>query len=115
MSNLDRLSLCRTRSFLNLEAVLLLFLAATVGWGEESKSLPANQPGPLDKPGVLALSSNPTTEELYRARVFDEPLVPVGGAPTAEENAALAAALVGYAQRSGPDDFSSLTRFLDTH
>src|SRR5262249_27216780 len=38
-----------------------------------------------------------------------------GGEPSAEENAALAAALVGYAKRSGPDDFSSLTRFLEKH
>jgi hypothetical protein len=42
-------------------------------------------------------------------------LVPIGGEPSADENAALAAALLGYAKRSGPDDFSSLTAFLETH
>jgi hypothetical protein len=41
--------------------------------------------------------------------------VPIGGEPGAEENAALAAALLGYAKRGGPDDFTSLTGFLDKH
>lgn len=63
----------------------------------------------------LEFSAQPTVEEICRARVFEEPLVPVGGEPSAEENAALAAALLGYAKRSGPDDFASLTGFLERH
>lgn len=63
----------------------------------------------------LAFSANPTAQELFRAQIFEEPLVPVGGEPTAAENDALAAALLGYAKRSGPDDFSSLTGFLERH
>jgi len=64
---------------------------------------------------ALEFSANPTLEELFRARIFEEPLVPVGGVPTAAENAALAAALRGYAKRTGPDDFTSLTGFLEKH
>src|SRR5688572_28742970 len=60
-------------------------------------------------------SANPTTEELRRARVFDEGLAPVGGNPTAAENSALAGALQNHAKRSGPDDFSEVTRFLEKH
>jgi hypothetical protein len=41
--------------------------------------------------------------------------VPIGADPTPAESAALAAALLGYSTRSDPDDFSSLTRFLDAH
>ena len=63
----------------------------------------------------LEFSAQPTTQEISRARVFEEPLVPIGGEPTAEENATLAAALLGYAKRSGPDDFSSLTGFLEKY
>ncbi len=63
----------------------------------------------------LAFSAKPTAQELFRARIFEEPLVPVGGEPTATENAALAAALLGYSNRSSPDDFSSLTGFLEKH
>lgn len=61
------------------------------------------------------LSANPTDAELFRVRVFQEPLVPIGGQPSATDNAALAAALRGYANRSGPDDFSSLKGFLDEY
>jgi hypothetical protein len=60
-------------------------------------------------------SAHPPEQEIFRARVFEEPLVPIGGVPTADENSDLAAALLGYARRSGPDDFASLTGFLDTH
>jgi RHS repeat-associated protein len=65
--------------------------------------------------GGVQFSAKPTTEEIFRGRIFEEPLVPVGGQPSAEENAALASALVGYAKRSGPDDFGALTAFLDSH
>lgn len=63
----------------------------------------------------LEFSANPTIQEIFRARVFEEPLVPIGGQPSADENAALTAALLGYAKRSGPDDFASLTGFLEKH
>jgi RHS repeat-associated protein len=66
-------------------------------------------------PTGLEFSANPTGQEISQARVFEEPLVPVGGAPGTEDNAALAAALMEYAKRSGPDDFSSLTAFLDKY
>jgi RHS repeat-associated protein len=61
------------------------------------------------------LSANPTTEELFRAHVFQEPLVPVGGSPSLAENATLADALQNYAKRSGPDDFTALTGFLNDY
>ena len=41
--------------------------------------------------------------------------MPIGGQPGVAENAALAAALRGYAQRKTPDDFSSLDGFLAKH
>ncbi len=76
-----------------------------------NRTLPAVEP----PKAAIQFSPVPTVEEISLARVFEEPLVPVGGVPTAVENAALAAALLGYAQRVGPDDFSSLTSFLDQH
>lgn len=54
-------------------------------------------------------------QEIYRARVFEEPLVPVGGEPGAAENAALVVALRQYASRTAPDDFDPLKQFLDAH
>src|SRR5436190_20435857 len=38
-----------------------------------------------------------SAEDIFRLRVFEEPLVPVAGAPTAGENAELIAAVNGYA------------------
>ncbi len=63
----------------------------------------------------LEFSVRPTTREITSARVFEESLVPIGVEPSADENAGLAAALLEYAKRSSPDDFSSLTTFLEKH
>src|SRR6267154_4622809 len=59
--------------------------------------------------------ANTRPKEIFQAKIFANPLVPVGPHPNAHESASLAAALQGYANRSGPDDFSSLTGFLDAH
>jgi RHS repeat-associated protein len=118
----------RERSFWPIAAPLLLNIMIGVGALDPPTTSGANtdQPAaasksnrPLPKPSPLpeslSFSTTPTVDEIFRARVFEEPLVAVGGEPSAEENAALAAALVGYSHRSGPDDFSSLTGFLDQH
>ncbi len=60
-------------------------------------------------------SSSPTAEFTFGARVFNEPLIPVGSDPTAAENAALSTALQEYTQRPDRDDFSSVTAFLTAH
>lgn len=96
--------------------VLVLFIsiaaaAADPAQEKVNRALPQTEPHGTS----LEFSASPTTEEIFRARVFEEPLVPVGGEPTPAENTALAAALRGYAVRNSPDDFSSLTDFLDQH
>jgi RHS repeat-associated protein len=92
--------------------------------GGVAAGAPATNPAPVPnrtRPNVepfktvLEFSSSPTVEEIFRAHVFQEPLVPVGPEPAAAENSALAAALQDYARRSGPDDFSALTGFLQAH
>jgi len=76
-----------------------------------------NRTVPRVEPPKLGLdfSAKPTTQEIFRARVFEEPLVPIGGEPTADENASMATALRGYSKRTSQDDFSSLTGFLAKH
>ena len=64
-------------------------------------------------PSSRLLIAEPTEAEIAQARVFDEPLVPIGGQPSREENRALAQALAHYASRTNRDDFSNLTDFLD--
>ncbi len=56
-------------------------------------------------------SSQPTPAEIFAVRVFPFALVPVGN-PSPAENAALALALTGYAQRSDLEDQSILLNFL---
>ena len=63
----------------------------------------------------LGLPANPSAQDLFRAHVFEEPLVPIGEEPTPAENTALTAALNDYSKRTSPDDFSSLTDFINTH
>ena len=72
--------------------------------------------GEREETGVpLAFPAHPTAEDIFRARIFEEPLVPMGAKPTAKENADFAAALVDFADGGGPDDFSALTAFLGAH
>src|SRR5208282_5069590 len=96
----------------SLSLVLILFAGVFAVLAiEPNRTVPK-----VESPKIgLAFSTNPTPQEFFRAHVFQEPLVPVGGEPGPADNAALAAALVGYSKRSGPDDFSSLTGFLEQH
>jgi hypothetical protein len=96
--------------------VCIFFITALTGYSDSSQ-VNVNRTVPkVDPPrSALEFSATPTEDEFFRARVFAEPLVPIGGKPTASENSALAAALLGYAKRSGPDDFSALTDFLKEH
>jgi RHS repeat-associated protein len=95
---------------------LILFLC-TAGAGPVQTQIQPNRTVPPAGPvkPSLQFSANPTPQEFFQAGVFEEPLVPIGGEPTTAENADLAAALLGYSRRSGPDDFSALTGFLTRH
>ncbi|MCW5554807.1 MAG: hypothetical protein KIS67_21920 [Verrucomicrobiae bacterium] len=96
---------------------LIPLLLAAMGQAGSGEPVKVNRTVPKVSPPTsgLKFSAQPTAQEIFRARVFEEPLVPIGGEPGAEENAALAAALLGYAERGGSDDFSSLTGFLEKH
>src|SRR2546426_636964 len=92
--------------------LFFLFVAdATCAQPIPNRTLPKVEPPKT----VLEFQVNPTSQELLRARVFEEPLVPVGGEPTPAENAALAVALTSYSRRNSSGDFASLTRFLQKH
>lgn len=64
-------------------------------------------------PAYPRLSRRPTTDELTRARVFGEPLVPLGGEPSGEENEALAQALQAFQRRGVMDETGPLEALLD--
>ena len=73
-----------------------------------NRTTPPAQPAP-PRP---VFSAVPTDDEILRARVFPEPLVPVG--PTnAQDNVALAAALNLHVDRPRRDDFGAIQRFME--
>lgn len=93
---------------------------------EDSIKPPAGKPTPVvvvnrTLPAVTepsarkTLSGLPDAVEIGRSRAFSEPLVPVGGVPSSEENAALGAAITQWQGHTDQDDFSALTGFLEGH
>jgi RHS repeat-associated protein len=80
--------------------------------GPPQLHLATPEPGPI--PQIPVFSEKPTTEEILNARIFEEPLIPVWGEPSPEENEALAKALLAFSHRTKADDFSALTAFLDS-
>jgi RHS repeat-associated protein len=66
-------------------------------------------------PAEPQFSASPTVAEITRARVFSEPLVPVGGEPTAGENLVLARALLTFHRSGGSEWRSTIGDFLLTH
>ena len=71
------------------------------------KTLPRTQPVPL----WPEFSAVPTDLEIFRARVFDEPLVPIG-ATTPSENQQLAEALAAYLKGNDNEDVTPIAAFL---
>jgi hypothetical protein len=75
---------------------------------------PNRQPPVVTPPPQTPVFSQwPTDAEFLRARVFAEPLVPIG-ATTAEENAALARALMAHLNGGGGERVDDLTAFLES-
>jgi RHS repeat-associated protein len=72
-----------------------------------NRIVPAVQP----VPALPAFSDVPTEDEITHARVFGEPLLPVAGSPSPEENKALAAAITSYLDGGDPEALSVLAAF----
>jgi RHS repeat-associated protein len=63
---------------------------------------------------TVSFSAAPTAAEITEARIFGEPLLPVGGVPDASENQALASALLAFVA-SGREDTGVVEEFLESH
>ncbi len=75
-----------------------------------NRTVPRVTPPPL----APRFSSPPTADEITRARVFREPLVPLGDV-TRDENVALAAAVLAYRAASGIAAEAPFRRFLEAY
>lgn len=60
-------------------------------------------------------SKDPTDDEIFRVHFFEEPLVPTNIQAERGENLALVYALAGFSQRTSPDDFTTVLRFLEEY
>ena len=86
----------------------------------ESEKPPAptvnrTQPAITKAPTRFAFSTPPTDAEFYRARVFEEPLVPSPGGVNPSEDAALAALILDPARESASNDVEPFAAFLRAH
>lgn len=66
-------------------------------------------------PEYPLFSEHPSEQELFRARVFAEPLVPVGGRPNDDENRALADAVTAYLRSGDNESLKPFESFLGQH
>lgn len=117
------MSHCRRVLSLVLITTQVLFAVPAELWADQVTS-PGRREAPKVQvnrrvPAVTApparpvFSPIPTEAEILRARVFPEPLVPVGvSAP--EDNVALAAALLGFVDRREPNTLGPVARFMET-
>ncbi len=76
-----------------------------------NRTVPEVRPVPL----VPELSEDPSDREIFFARIFEEPLVPVGGATGPEENRALASAIRAYVSSGNPEDLTPFEAYLEAH
>jgi YD repeat-containing protein len=60
-------------------------------------------------------SREPSDQEIFRARVFDEPLVPMGARTSVQENQALSGALLAYLRGRDVENVSPILAFLEAH
>jgi RHS repeat-associated protein len=73
------------------------------------------QPTVVAAPALPRFSSPPLASEIYHARVFDEPFVPLPGPSSVDEDRALARALTGHIRTGAPTDVSRFEAFARTY
>ena len=76
-----------------------------------NRTVPRVTPPPL----FPTFSAMPTQAEITRARVFQEPLLPVHGIPTAEQNLALSRVLTTYLNGGGGENTAPIEAILEAH
>ena len=121
--------LSRVLAVLLVIAQVLMAIPTVASAAPVTPSVPASTPPPqaprvtvnrtvptvTPPPAEPQFSAAPTVAEITRARVFSEPLVPIGGEPTAGENLVLARTLLAYHRSGGIRWEPIVTDFLLTH
>ena len=121
--------LSRILTVLLVIAQVLMAIPTVASAGPDTPAAPASTPPPpapqvkvnrtvpavTPPPSEPQFSSSPTTQEITRARVFSEPLLAIGGEPTAGENLVLARTLLAYHRSGGIRWEPIVADFLLTH
>lgn len=76
-----------------------------------NRTVPQVEPAPA----FPLFPETPTVADMFRARVFGEPLVPVGGTPDPLENRDLAAAVMKFLKNEDAERAEPITSFLRDH
>ncbi len=77
------------------------------------RNVKVNRTLPIEeKDATPRTKGNVTTNDIFRNRVFIEPLVPIDGVPSAKENRAIMNALDKFAARTKSDDASAAESFI---
>jgi hypothetical protein len=93
----------------------LELLRVTAGTRARAVTVKRRKPAPLVVSRFPSFSEIPTESEIFRAGVFPEPLIPVGGESTPGERRALANALLDYLHGGGGERVKPLLDFLSAH
>jgi RHS repeat-associated protein len=108
-----------TLAFLQLVASTPVFaLPNAAGSASQSKpTIVVNRSLPVGHPPSLtpSFSDPPTDSEIFSFRFLEDPLVPMLGATTPQENRTLVKALLAYRHRSNPEDFSAILDFIEEY
>jgi len=72
-------------------------------------------PPTVPAPGLPHFSSPPLDVEITRVRVFDEPLIPMGGPSDATEDSELAGLIFETIQSKSPESATKFEAFLSSH
>lgn len=85
--------------------------------GVASAAVQVNRSQPAVSPpaALPVFSSEPSDAEVFQARLFAEPLVPIAGTTSPQENRALVEALQAYASGAGAEAVEPLLEFLERH
>ena len=92
-------------------------VSAAAGARAPSQAAPAvkvNRTVPKVRPVPLrpVLSAEPSDQELFKARIFEEPFVPVGGPSTPDDNRRLGQAIQAFVEAGDRLDLGPFERFL---
>jgi RHS repeat-associated protein len=108
------LPICAAVLLAALTLVLNAFQSHELNDSGGGSSRPVRNVATLSRPNQ-STNRPPSDADIFHSRVFSEPLVPICGTTTPQENVALKAAIEGCKVRQDQDDHSAVLAFLEQY